>query len=76
MKLAAFGSLVWFTGTAPTRVELLRALLENAMTEPESEDAQAEREIASLSHDDDPEPGAFYGLTPPTDTDPTHAEHQ
>jgi hypothetical protein len=40
----------------------------------ESENAQAAREIASLSHDDDPEPGAFYGLTPPdTDTEPTHA---
>lgn len=42
-----------------------------------SENAQAQRELDSLAHDDDPQPGAFYGLTPP-DSDWTahdHAEH-
>jgi hypothetical protein len=43
------------------------------MTDTECEDAQAERETASLPRDDDPEPGAFYGLTPPApEPDPTH----
>lgn len=44
--------------------------------EQESENAQAEREVASLAHDTDPEPGAFYGLTPPEPAptpEPTHA---
>jgi hypothetical protein len=37
----------------------------------DSENAQAAREIASLSHGDDPEPGAFYGLTDLTAPEPT-----
>jgi hypothetical protein len=44
--------------------------------EHESENAQAEREIASLDTTSDPEPGAFYGLTPPEPApthEPTHA---
>jgi hypothetical protein len=70
----SFGTLVW-AYTPISRLEALRALLEASMTDHESEDAQAAREIASLAHDDDPEPGAFYGLTPPPDSDPdpTHA---
>jgi hypothetical protein len=32
----------------------------------DSENAQAERECASLDRTTDPEPGAFYGLTPET----------
>lgn len=40
------------------------------MTDRESENAQAERECASLDRETDPQPGAFYGLLPPH-TDPT-----
>ncbi len=43
------------------------------MTERESENAQAAREIASLDPTSDPEPGALYGLTPDPDTDSTYA---
>jgi hypothetical protein len=44
------------------------------MTALESEDAQAIREVESLTHDDDPQPGAFYGLPDPNNdlTHPTH----
>lgn len=74
MTLRAILGLVW-ARSEPTRVEALRALLEPDMTDHESEDAQAERELASLAHDDDPEPGAFYGLTDPhaPTPEPTHA---
>jgi len=53
-----------------------RAELAEFVAQIRSENAQAEREVLSRRHrDDDPEPGAFYGLTPPTDPEPTHAEH-
>jgi hypothetical protein len=40
----------------------------------DSENVQAEREIASLDRTTDPQPGAFYGLLPPpAPTEPTYA---
>ncbi len=39
----------------------------------ESENAQAERELASLDTDTDPEPGAFYGRIEPDQTEQSHA---
>ena len=72
MRFWSFGPFVWLSDT-PTRVEALRALLEPAMTDLESENAQAERELESLAHDDDPEPGAFYGHDTAPEPETTHA---
>lgn len=41
----------------------------NAAAEEQAENAQAARECASADREDDPQPGAFYGL-PDTDPDP------
>ncbi len=73
MSLLSFGPFVWLRHSQ-TRVDALRALLEPAMTDLESENAQAERELASLDTDTDPEPGAFYGHdTDPDQTEQSHA---
>lgn len=71
MRLLAFGSLVFFNRRELGRLEAMRELLKvDEMTEHEAEDAQAARECASADRNDDPHPGAFYGL-PADEPEPT-----
>lgn len=78
MRLAHIGPFAWLRGGDSTRLQLLRAIVRPDMTNEESENAQAAREVASLDRDDDPQPGAIYGLYDPnpTETETTHAEHR
>ena len=75
MRARRIGPFVWLREDLSIRRAMAQLLaLDRTDADYDSENALAERECASLDADTDPEPGAFYGLTPSdTDTEPTHA---